>query len=237
MSGLSHSEATTKASSCLLVPGRDNKENLENTSYGFRKVSVPIVPFVIHLFSLWVWQFLLPPLGWFTDVRALMQMCMDAVFPGGEHVDAVWRLRIMEKNINHLFISATTTASEQEVWHTITTWEVSFFSLSWEMGFSPLRNSPSCHKHLSACYTLVQCEMPERLKIVVDIVRVTGTVNYCVFHSFVLFYKTMGQLGLRRKSRLGLAVQNWSSSTLLCLWARQLTLNCSEWGGQRHKVQ
>lgn len=89
MSGFSHSAAIIKASSCLLVLGRDNTEHFENTSYGFCKVSVSIVPFVIDLFSIWVWQCLLPPLGWFTDVRALMQMCMDAAHPAGESVDAL----------------------------------------------------------------------------------------------------------------------------------------------------
>lgn len=46
-------------------------------------------------------------------------------------------LSLNEKNIHRLFVSATAAASEQKDRWTITTWEVSFLSLSWEMGFRP----------------------------------------------------------------------------------------------------
>lgn len=60
VSGLSHSTATTKASSCHLVPERDDTKH---TSYGFHKVSLSIFLFVIDVVSIWVWQFLLPAVG------------------------------------------------------------------------------------------------------------------------------------------------------------------------------
>lgn len=88
MSGLPHSAATTKALSCLLAPGRDNTEHFESISHGFSTVSSSIVPFVIDLCSFRAWQVLLPPMEWFTDVRALMQICMYASHSAGEHVDA-----------------------------------------------------------------------------------------------------------------------------------------------------
>lgn len=80
MSGLSLSAAATKASSCLLVPGRHNAEHNRTDQMAFKKLSLWIVLLPTHSSSIPKWHF---------DVRALMQMCMAVVHPAGELADAV----------------------------------------------------------------------------------------------------------------------------------------------------
>lgn len=182
MSGLPHSAATTKALSCLLAPGRDNTEPFESISYGFSTVSLSIVPFVIDLCSFRVWQVLPPaPYGviyWRQGLNANMHVC-DPFSSGarGCSDDVCGEMRKTSITFSflpplHYRSKEAAAQSQREKFHSTLCRE------RWD-------SAPVFGRAVSICQccSVWNASQPSA-KIVVDIVRVTGTVNSWVFLCF-----------------------------------------------------